>query len=248
MNHSSRLRRKRHTGRLIVFFLLALTQFGAGCNAFGVLGNPQSNTWFSLGTLTKESLTPQAAQASRTGQLAQSAKDADSHPPLPHTLIVGEAGSNPFYNSTQIAYSRSDIARAYYQFSSWTERPAKRISVLLEQALVSKARFAAVADQSAGVVGDMELNFFLEELYHDAAGKPQFGRILVRVDLVDRKRRTMIARQRFAAKAPVQFPDAANAVRAMAQATVNVVDEISDWAAEQAGSLIQPAAKVSTRQ
>jgi cholesterol transport system auxiliary component len=199
-----------------------------GCNALGALGNPQGITWFTLEARSPRTAPPPASTGDRSV--------------MPLTLLVALADSNPFYNSTQIAYSRSDIARAYYQFAAWTERPAKSITTLVSKKLQHQGQFAQVARQTAGILGNLELNLSLVELYHDAASVPQQGRIRIDVELVDIQLKRLVARQSFSAASEVQVSDAANAVRAISLATDRVLSELTDWVNTQARSTLVPPA------
>lgn len=210
-----------------LLLVMAVSLLG-GCNALGALSNPQAITWFALQTYPALPDTAPGKTPLR----------------LPLTLVVAQADSNPFYNSTQIAYSRSDIARAYYQFAAWTERPAKRVTTLASTKLRTSGHFAQVASQTDGIIGDLELNLRLEELYHDATSTPQQGRISLTAVLIDLRNRQLVARKTFAAGAEVQVSDATNAVRAISRATDQALNELVGWtASESTRALKTKAAK-----
>lgn len=215
--------RRTHQLLLLAISVLPL----GGCNALGALSNPQAITWFALQTYPA---LPGSGPAKTPAR-------------LPLTLLVAQADSNPFYNSTQIAYSRSDIARAYYQFAAWTERPAKRVTTLASAKLRASGHFAQVASQTDGIIGDLELNLRLEELYHDATSTPQQGRISLTAVLIDLRNRQLIARKSFAAGAEVQVSDATNAVRAISRATDTALNELAGWAASESNKAMNPKAK-----
>ncbi len=157
-------------------------------------------------------------------------------------LLIGPITSNPFYDSTQLAYSRSDIARAYYQFASWTERPTKRLAVLVEQRLNARKQFEVVASSTAGIRGDLLLNLTLDEMYHDTTASPPVARVVVRAVLVDPAQRRQLAQQRFETTSVVANPDAVSAVRAINTATTSLLDELSSWVEQQS---LQPNEKPS---
>ena len=148
-------------------------------------------------------------------------------------LLIGPITSNPFYDSTQLAYSRSDIARAYYQFASWTERPTKRLAVLIEQRLNARNQFEVVASSTAGIRGDLLLNLTLDEMYHDTTASPPLARVVVRAVLVDPRQRRQLAQQRFEKTSVVANPDAVSAVRAINAATTDLLDDLSSWVEQQ---------------
>ncbi|MCL4746025.1 MAG: membrane integrity-associated transporter subunit PqiC, partial [Burkholderiaceae bacterium] len=80
---------------------------------------------------------------------------------LDRVLLVGLVDAPGFYDSTMVAFSRARGTIAHYQFAGWAERPGRRIAMLVERRLTSRARFAAVAQSTAGVRGDLLLNLSL---------------------------------------------------------------------------------------
>ncbi len=63
------------------------------------------------------------------------------------------------------------------------------------------------------------------------------------MELVDRTTRTLVARRRFAAAAPVAQENARGAVEALSQALTSVLDELVPWLEASAAKL--PAAAVA---
>lgn len=183
-----------------------------GCGSL-TLGEQQAVSWF---TLIDE----------RTGEKT-------ANPPVDAVLIIGPVDANPFYDSTQLAFSRSEIARAYYQYAAWTERPTKRLATLIERRLAERGGFHAVANTTAGIRGDLLLNLSLEEIYHDTATQPPVARISLQAALIRVSNRSLIARQQFQQAAVVSSPDAASAVTAMNAATTDLIDELADWVEKQ---------------
>lgn len=184
------------------------TLLATGCAGLE-LGSGQATTWYTL----------EPPPASLDSQPAR----------IDKVLLLGAITANPFYDSTQLAYSRSQIARAYYQYAAWTERPARRLVTLLETRLLQRGAFLTVAESTAGIRGDLLLQLSLDEIYHDAAAVRPVGRVAVRAELIDSRNRTLVARERFEAQAPVATSDAAGAVRAMNAATGQMLDDVARW-------------------
>mgnify|MGYP001820046196 CR=1 FL=1 len=208
--------RRRGLSRQVILSLMiaATTVLGAtGCNGLG-LGTARPVTWYAL----NDQLHPSAAAA----QAVHSRR-------IRRVLMIGPVDANPFYDSTQVAYSRSDIARAYYQFAAWTERPAKRLSLLVERRLAARGRFLGVVNSTAGVRGDLLLTLSLDEIFHNAAKRPQHAQISVHARLIDWRNRTLIAERGFSSNAKVTAPNAASAVRGLTTATTSFLDELAIW-------------------
>ena len=166
------------------------------------------------------------------GAKAAPSKPAESAPARAGTLLLAPGTSSSFYDTQGIAYSRAPGQRAFYQHSSWTEAPGRRIGALLAARLERGGGFAAVASATSPVRGDLLLSTQLSELYHDAAAAPGVVRIALSAELTDPARRTLVARKSFSASAPAPTYDAAGAVQAFSRALATLLDELSAWVEE----------------
>lgn len=179
--------------------------------------------------------------------VAQETEGATNDAPIKAVLIIGQVDANPFYDTTQLAFSRSDIARAYYQYAAWTERPTKRLATLIERRLAKRQGFIAVANSTAGIRGDLVLNLSLDEIYHDTIAQPASAKLVLHATLIESSTRSLIARKRFAHSAGVSDPEAASAVKALNQATSSLIDELSEWV-EQRSRSVAKKSKTKSKQ
>jgi cholesterol transport system auxiliary component len=146
------------------------------------------------------------------------------------TLLVAPMTASAFYDTPEIVYSRAPGERAYYQLSTWTERPSRRLTEMLVARLERAGSFRTVGYAASGVQGSLVLNSHLAAFYHDAATPPGQVRIAVTVELIDTARRSLIARQSFERSASVSTHDASGAVAAFNQATALILTDIVAWA------------------
>ena len=156
---------------------------------------------------------------------------------LDSTLLVAGNASDAFYESRSLAYSREPGQRAYYQFASWTDQPARRLALLVERRLEARASFRSVSPIDSGAGGDLLLTVTVDEILHDDADPPGTARIEVTAELLGRRGRSIVDRRRFVATAPVTAEDAPGAVAAMNRAATEVVDAIVAWAEDAAARL-----------
>lgn len=198
-------------GVMLISSLLVLT----GCTGLN-LGAANATSWYTLADMRAGETLPPADR------------------PIDRSLLIGPIDANPFFDSTQLAYSRNSSAHAYYQYAAWTDRPTRRLAQTIERRLAQRRAFTAVASSTAGIRGDLSLNLTLDELFHLAQGQPQQGRISLRAELVDLRSRTLLARQSFAASQPVIEADSAGAVRALNAALTQIIDEIVQWTEQSA--------------
>ena len=191
----------------------------SGCISIGG-GDATAPTWYRLDDALAAQPTPASSPATGAGASA---------PPLDRVLLIGPVLTAGFYDSTMVAYSRAPGTLAHYQFAGWTERPGRRIGALVEGRLAARARFAAVAQSTAGVRGDLLLNLSLEHLYHDLATTPGTARIALTAELLDWRARRLIARRSFEHSVPVALAVADAAVPALNGALLAVLDALCPW-------------------
>jgi len=160
---------------------------------------------------------------------------------IPLSLLVGPVLASSFDESVMLAYGRAAGTRSHYQFAGWTERPARRIGLLAERRLAARARFASVAQSTAGVRGDLLLNLSLEHLYHDVSASPGQARVALGAELVDWRRRTLLARRAFERTSPLAREDAAAAVLAIGGALSGCLDELCPWVEQTARRAVPSA-------
>lgn len=153
--------------------------------------------------------------------------------PAPHTLpgmlLLREMDAPAFYQDEHLAYSKQPGTRAHYEFASWTEPLARRLSWLLRQRIEAAQVFEAVAPMSGGIIGDYQLNTRLIDFYHDATTPPGSVLLLIEAELVRRDRAALLGREIFIAQYPAAAYDAAGAAEAMDRAANEVIDAIVAW-------------------
>jgi ABC-type uncharacterized transport system auxiliary subunit len=146
------------------------------------------------------------------------------------TLLIAPTSASSFYDTQEIVFSRVAGQRAYYQFSSWTEPPARALDRLLAARLDKTGAFASVVETTSGVRGSLLLRANLVEMFHDASREPGHVSMTLDVGLSDPTTRVLIARRSFVASVPVTSADADGAVRAFDAATTTILDEVAAWA------------------
>lgn len=157
------------------------------------------------------------------------AQPASSKKTRASTLLVAPTTASGFYETQDIVFSRAQGARAYYQYHSWTERPARRISDLLAARLARSRSFETVAFAASGISGGLILNTHLIEIYHDAATMPGNARVALTAELTDPVQRRLVARRTFSQTTPAQTYDAPGAVRALNAAVTAMFDDVAAW-------------------
>lgn len=162
---------------------------------------------------------------------------ADAPPRTGRTLLLTTGPVQALYDSDRIVFTRDGAGRAYYQYSNWSERPARRILSLAESRLSRGGAFRSVAQTLSGVRGDVVLTLRLDELIHFDGAAPGSVRATVTAELVDWRTRTMVGRRTFSQQAPVATRDARGAAAAASVAVTALLDELTPWVATRAASI-----------
>jgi ABC-type uncharacterized transport system auxiliary subunit len=149
---------------------------------------------------------------------------------------VAPTTASSFYANTEIAYSRGEGVRSYYQFSSWTESPELAINTQLISRLEQGSHFRTVMPTGAGIQGDLMLATTLDELYHDATTPPGLSRIRLSAQLRNPTMRAVIARRTFDVSLPAPSFDAAGAVQGLRDALGQVLGQLTAWVNEYPAS------------
>ncbi|MBW7926116.1 MAG: membrane integrity-associated transporter subunit PqiC [Burkholderiaceae bacterium] len=163
--------------------------------------------------------------------------------PLDLVVLVGWSSANTFYDSTSIVYSRTPGALAWYQFASWSERPAEQLGRLFVRRLAGSGVFRDVATLSGAVRGDWLVELQLERMLHDDANPPGVARISVFARIVDRANHRTVDSRRFDEEEPLATESAAGAVKAFDVAVTRLLDASVSWVAERATRALPEAAR-----
>jgi cholesterol transport system auxiliary component len=154
-------------------------------------------------------------------------------PPTPAhdaVLLVAPTSVSTFYDTQGMAFSRTSGQLAYYQYSSWSEPPGRRLTTLLATTIERRGDYRVVAVAGSGIRGQLLLTTHLEEIYHEASALPGTARVTLTAELVDLRHRALIARRTFSASAPLTSGDAAGAATACGQALGDVLSQVAAWA------------------
>ncbi|MEI7446979.1 MAG: ABC-type transport auxiliary lipoprotein family protein [Burkholderiales bacterium] len=175
------------------------------------------------------------------------AAPAAAPPRLDRTLLLTVGPTPALFDSDRIVFTRDGAGRAYYQYSNWSERPARRVLALTEARLTAGGGFRAVAQTLAGVRGDQVLSLRLDDMTHDDSVSPGVMRISVTAELLDWRTRTLAARRSFSRTATVGSRDARGAARAASVAVTELLDELAAWVEASVAAIPAGAAPAATR-
>ncbi len=162
-------------------------------------------------------------------------RDAAASPPPPlarplvDALLLQARPAGLVGESMNIAYSRQNGAYAFYQFATWTERPARQVPRLLQQRLQARGLAGTVGQLGDPMRADWLLMVGVDELVHAVQPGGGQARVGLTLELFDRRQRSQQALRRIDAQAPVARENAAAAVQALSQALAQCFDQALPW-------------------
>ncbi|MBX3607525.1 MAG: membrane integrity-associated transporter subunit PqiC, partial [Piscinibacter sp.] len=184
----------------------------AGCVSVGIGNESAAETQYAL----RDAATAPAAIARR-------------EKPLVAALVIQPLPADALADTHAIAYSRRPGEYAFYQLASWTERPVRAVPRLLQQRLEARGVAGAVGLLGDPMRADWLVAVGVEALHHDLPAEPGVGRVVLSVELFDRRRRTRVARRSFEASVPAARADSAAAAVALSQGLGQVFDAVVPW-------------------
>lgn len=162
--------------------------------------------------------------------------------PLVPALLIQPLPGDAMADTLSLAYSPRPQAYAFYQFANWTERPVRQLPRLLQRRLEARGLAGGVGLLGEALRADWLLTLGVDAVVHDVSVQPGQARVVLTVELFDRRARQRVARRSFEAGVRVTEDNAAGAVVAASAAVGQVFDAIVPWAeAELARALkVQP--------
>lgn len=162
-------------------------------------------------------------------------------PSAGRVLLVSMGQSQALYDSDRMVFSPDGMSRAFFQYSNWSERPARRLAYLAERRLARSGGFDGVALSTAGIRGDTVLTLRLDELLLDETSRPPSIRLTVLAEMVDWRSRSLLGRRAFSRTMPAPTVDARGMARGATAALTDLLDELSAWVAST-GATTRPKA------
>ena len=203
------MRRRRVDGALALLALLA-SLLTSGCVSVGVGGDTPAQVLLRIDD---------------PGITGQPRRDEA----LVESLLIQPLPADAIADSASIAYSRRPNEFAFYQLSSWAERPVRRLPQLLKNRLEARNVAAAVGLLGEPIAADWLLTLRVDALYHDVSDTPGQVRLALSAELIDRRTRTRVARRQFATDVATTQDDAAGASAATSKAVALTLDALLPW-------------------
>jgi cholesterol transport system auxiliary component len=190
----------------LAFPAIALCAVLAGCTSLQAPATDSVNVYL----LDAQPVVPKAAALRRN-----------------EVLAVGTMRARAGFETSGIAYVTQPHELAYFAKSRWADAPARMLAPLIARALDQCGAFRDVVYNSGAVSADLRLDTELVYLQHEFIGEPSRVRLTLRAQLVDLKKRRVIAMREIEEVEPAAAANAYAGVeaanRALQRALVRLV-------------------------
>jgi ABC-type uncharacterized transport system auxiliary subunit len=144
-------------------------------------------------------------------------------------LLLSSAPAPTLYETERMVFSADGSSRSYFQLGFWSDRPARRVTLLAQERLERTQAFRDVALASSGLRGELLLTLRLEALYLDDAAQPAQAQVSLSAELLDWRQRRPLGRERFERAQAAATRDAAGFAAAASQALGALLDDLARW-------------------
>jgi cholesterol transport system auxiliary component len=158
--------------------------------------------------------------------------------PAKLTLMVNPTHAAAGFDSQRMVYSREPYRLDHYAHSEWVDPPARMLGPLLSRAIGASGAYRAVVLAPGAATGDWRLDTEIIRLQQDFQTVPSRVRFTLRATLVEDRTRRVLAWREFDASVPAASEDAPGGVVAANAAVQSVLQQLSRFCAEAAGSAL----------
>jgi cholesterol transport system auxiliary component len=158
------------------------------------------------------------------------------------TIEIAPPRADPAYDTPQMAYVSKPYALDYFANNRWADSPARMLAPLLALALERTHAFRAVVEPPGGVPADLRVDTELARLQQDFEARPSRVELALRVQLVDARRRRVLATRTFTDVETAPSDDPYGGVTAANAALARVLEAFAAFCVTEAGAWQAPAA------
>jgi cholesterol transport system auxiliary component len=145
-------------------------------------------------------------------------------------LKLARISSTSAFNDTDIVYSDMRYGQNSYAYSRWSDSPASMLLVIFQEALEKSGGYMAVVPYSSQSRSDLLLEStlidFSQHINDDGASQ---GTVRMRFNLIDNRKKRVIASRDFITSAPAPSNNAIGAVAALNKAVADLTKELVEW-------------------
>lgn len=142
-------------------------------------------------------------------------------------VTVNMPDARPGFDTAEMVYTRQPHELNYFAANRWAAPPARLLAPLLVQALEQSEGFQAVVPTGGAIPGDVRLETELIRLQQDFSVRPSRVQLTLRAQLVDVRRKQLLAVRQFDETETATSEDAYGGVRAANRALQRLLTELT---------------------
>jgi cholesterol transport system auxiliary component len=144
-------------------------------------------------------------------------------------LLINKPRTNPFYNTTQIAYSEKPFQISYFVKSRWAETPSQMLYPLIVQTLEATHSFHSIGIPSSLAQYDFIINTNILELQQNYVRNPPVVSLKMQVDIVNAKNNTIVDSEEFSVTQNISQDNPYAGTVATNQATAILLEKLAGF-------------------
>lgn len=144
-------------------------------------------------------------------------------------LAVSLPQARPGFDTPQIAYLKQQHELNYFAYSKWAATPAHMLEPLLLQALEQSESFKSIVQTASAVPADVILETELIRLQHNFETRPSHVQLTLRAQLIDVRRKKVLAVKQFDESENAVSEDAYGGVAAANRALQRLLINITNF-------------------
>ncbi|MBE0438585.1 MAG: membrane integrity-associated transporter subunit PqiC [Gammaproteobacteria bacterium] len=141
--------------------------------------------------------------------------------------------------SSDIIYRDSQYGFDSYAYSRWSDSPTILLALLMQDALSHNATISAVLPREIANADLLLETTLLDFSHHVQNDDTSFGRVAIRVHLIDVQTKAVLATKQLSAHVDAKQRNAQGAASSINQASMQVVDELDGWLTHYVSNLLE---------
>ncbi len=133
--------------------------------------------------------------------------------PTGPSIVIYPIKTSAVYNSPRIAYQLQKYDISYYAQNEWADTPGQLLLPVFLASMESSGLFHSTISISSSAISDLALDVELQKLIHEYDENDSKVRMIVRMQLIDLKRRNILASETLDLLEPAPSNDPLGAVK-----------------------------------
>lgn len=141
--------------------------------------------------------------------------------------------------SSDIIYRESQYGYDSYAYSRWSDSPTTLLALLMQDSLSHNATISAVLPREIANADLLLETTLIDFSHHIQNQETSFGRVAIRVHLIDVQTKTVLATKELSAQVDAKQRNAQGAASSINQASMQVMAKLDTWLTQHVSKLLE---------